>query len=447
MIRGDQTADLDDLVLACRSETARHAFSEAVACFRAGAYRAAIVTTWTAIVYDYLAKLRDLELAGNGQATMILQSVEKARQENDHKRLLLFEHGVLEEAATKFDLLTPIEKEDLERIQKDRNRCAHPSEIAIEDPYRPAAEVARAHMRNAVMHLLSRPPLQGKEAWLRIWGDVTSDLFPDEHEAALERLRVRMPRARATLVNQLVVEVTKVFFDPRHDRSANDRYFAALSAVSTLYPHEVDLVLAQKLPGLADGVEEHRLGLLLVYVAGVERAWSALGGLGQQKLHAFVKSSTSSGDLARASRVQDLWSTVTARIKAIDARTLAELCKRTQKPECREEIVRRFEEGPSSYKTIAILRDAWKAVEGQFNWPQPLVGRLVKLLSSNGGLMNYWGWADLAVEVLHISGAGALAFESDWRAIHDGVARDEKTHYARDAIRGVFPSFATMSPG
>ncbi len=54
--------DIDELVLRCKSKEARYYIAEAVACYKAGAFRACIVMTWIAVVYDFLHKLRQLEL-------------------------------------------------------------------------------------------------------------------------------------------------------------------------------------------------------------------------------------------------------------------------------------------------------------------------------------------------------------------------------------------------
>lgn len=46
--------DLDELTLRCRDEKAREHISEAVASYRVGACRAAIVTTWIAVCFDVI---------------------------------------------------------------------------------------------------------------------------------------------------------------------------------------------------------------------------------------------------------------------------------------------------------------------------------------------------------------------------------------------------------
>lgn len=61
-------ADLDELVLRCKSAAAKAYINEATSCYFAGAYRSAIVATWIAVVYDFVDKLKDLELAGDANA-------------------------------------------------------------------------------------------------------------------------------------------------------------------------------------------------------------------------------------------------------------------------------------------------------------------------------------------------------------------------------------------
>jgi len=77
--------DLDELIVLCRDKLAKKIIQEAVACYRAGAYRSCIVATWNAIVFDFLHKLRELELLGNGEATKILKIFEKISSESKFK--------------------------------------------------------------------------------------------------------------------------------------------------------------------------------------------------------------------------------------------------------------------------------------------------------------------------------------------------------------------------
>lgn len=185
-------------------------------------------------------------------------------------------------------MLSPIENEDLDRLRLDRHRCAHPSMITLDDLYRPTAELARCHMRNAVEHLLSRPPVQGREAWDRIWADIESRYFPETAEEAEDRLRSRLSRARVSLVRKTVVELTRKLLLGADDRSC-PRYFAALLATIKLHHGVVESLLQEKLPSLAEQVPDADLRFLLAYASGGDLAYGALGDAARGRLGAFVK--------------------------------------------------------------------------------------------------------------------------------------------------------------
>jgi hypothetical protein len=48
-MQSERLADLDELILRCRSKQARQYIAEAVACYRAGAFRSCIVATWVVV--------------------------------------------------------------------------------------------------------------------------------------------------------------------------------------------------------------------------------------------------------------------------------------------------------------------------------------------------------------------------------------------------------------
>ena len=170
-------ADLDALVLACRDARSRELIAEAVACYRAGAFRASIVTTWIGVVFDFVHKLRELDVRGDKQARALLERFEKVRRENDVAGALRFEHDVLEQCAV-FEFVSPIQRTDLQRMYDDRNRCAHPAMRAEDERFDPTPELCRLHMRTAVELLLGRPATQGKAALSAVHDEVLSFSSP-----------------------------------------------------------------------------------------------------------------------------------------------------------------------------------------------------------------------------------------------------------------------------
>lgn len=160
-------ADLDELVLRCRDERAKEYIGEAVACYRAGAYRA-IISTWIAVAFDIIDKIRELYFGGDKAAEELTERFDAITRDNDLTRALQFERDLLENARDKFELISSQEFSDLERLQQDRHRCAHPSRTASMEVFTPSPELARAHIRSAIDHLLQHEPAQGKAAFDRI---------------------------------------------------------------------------------------------------------------------------------------------------------------------------------------------------------------------------------------------------------------------------------------
>jgi hypothetical protein len=101
--------DLDELIVRCRDKQAKQFIKEAVACYKAGAYRSCIVSTWNAVVFDFLHKLRELELLADKEASQLLEQFEKLRSEKKLKELWQFESDIPKKALKPFELLSIVE--------------------------------------------------------------------------------------------------------------------------------------------------------------------------------------------------------------------------------------------------------------------------------------------------------------------------------------------------
>ena len=73
----ERIADLDELLLSCRPGSVKTYAEEAVATYRAGAHRACIITTWIAVVFDRIEKMREITLFGNGEAKTKLEEFDR----------------------------------------------------------------------------------------------------------------------------------------------------------------------------------------------------------------------------------------------------------------------------------------------------------------------------------------------------------------------------------
>lgn len=99
----ESLADIEALTLRCRSEESKSYIAEATLCYRAGAHRAAIVSTWIAVVFDLVDKIRDLALSGDAAARELESRfqtyVEQLNEGNQQgvAKALEFEREILKE--------------------------------------------------------------------------------------------------------------------------------------------------------------------------------------------------------------------------------------------------------------------------------------------------------------------------------------------------------------
>lgn len=160
-------ADLDTLVNQVWNPETRRLAGEALRCYNAGAYRASIAATWTAVTADIITKVIGLADDGDTTAVPFQTAVANAQAHGLNregvKAMQSIEADLLANAET-FELIDAIDAHELGRIQEDRNLCVHPSLRLHGGTYEPHAEVARGHLVVALTALLTHPPTQGSRA-------------------------------------------------------------------------------------------------------------------------------------------------------------------------------------------------------------------------------------------------------------------------------------------
>ena len=282
--------DLDELIVMCRDKRAKQLIQEAVACYRAGAYRSCIVATWNAVVFDFLHKLRELDLFGNGEAAALLKNFEKISSEAKVKELWQFESSIPNWAIEKFELISPVEQLDIQRLFEDRSRCAHPSMTSLEEPFEATAELARYHLRSSVTHLLQRPPVQGRAAKERIFQDIKSEYFPIEVELAIQYLQKSLlARAHRALIKDIVRGLTIDLLIESRPIDERTRQFCALNAVLKLYPKEAGEILKDGLSDIIlNKVTDEKWDKIIIYVSTIS-AWEYLNKPCQLKAKKFIE--------------------------------------------------------------------------------------------------------------------------------------------------------------
>lgn len=287
--------DLDELVLTCQDPRSKEYIREAVLCYKAGAYRSAVVASWIAVAFDIVDKIRELAAAGDKMAEVEVARFEKIQRENDIRGALAFEKELPELALKKFEFVSHMECEDLSRLVMDRNRCAHPSHAVDSEIFNPSAELARLHISNVVTSVLSRPAASGKSALDRVMVDLASRYFPSKPAKIIEFLsQGPLGRPRAALYRNFCVVMLKILFSGAHQEISGTRVIAVLPAIKQMHPHlwiseflpvfNAQVHTAQTDAGLSEVV------VLICYNAKLG-LWDGLGQAQQEKLINFVENS------------------------------------------------------------------------------------------------------------------------------------------------------------
>ena len=319
------TIDLDELAARCRNDSARKYIGEAVACYKVGAYRACIVSTWIGVIADILHKLGDLRLTGDRAAEAALKAFEQ--RQIDPKGFVGLEVDILN-TAKNLEFISTIEHAELERIYQDRNKSAHPSVSDPEDVYEPAAELARTAMRTAVSHLLQHPPVQGKAALENIVTAVKSVYFPVVPDDAIRAFSTGpLSHPRNSLVRNLVIRLLKEYLGASSGQDES-RFLAAINAIDTMHKQVSRETLDQKLSQIFSTVADTDFYKVVGFLATVPDCWQHLEDSLRIKLKRCI-GEVAPPELAltvtRALRVPELNEVVVARVRTLTEADLASL--------------------------------------------------------------------------------------------------------------------------
>ncbi|MGK8887293.1 hypothetical protein [Burkholderia gladioli] len=250
--------DLDELVAECPDPRSRKYIRESVQCYKAGAYRAAVVACWIAVAFDLVDKIRSLAASGDAMASETIGAFDRARQSNDVRAALAFEKDLLSVARDKFQFISHIEFVDLQRLVDDRNRCAHPSQVSDNEVFEASPELARLHIVNATRFVLSQPAAQGKQALDRLISELDSNFFPTKLKDAIVFLRASaLAKPRESLLrNYLNILLKRLMKDGGFSWEARGRISNALFALSVIHPEPWKRLMRELLATLIPTLQE-----------------------------------------------------------------------------------------------------------------------------------------------------------------------------------------------
>ncbi|WIV60727.1 hypothetical protein [Amycolatopsis nalaikhensis] len=228
--------DLETLLAQVWSPDVRPLAEEAWRCYNAGAIRASIAATWSAVSADIIVKLIHLADEGDPGAQVFRQQVVDAQDKGLNSggvSAMQKIEGSLVDKAVDFELIDSIGQRELDRIREDRHLCSHPSLRMEGEVYSPRPEAARAHLAIALSTLLVHPPTQGRKLVDEFKNFICDPLFassPSHIQAAFHD-RARTATCRSIIKLAALAAMLEVDPDGRMPAAAHaDRMAFALRA-------------------------------------------------------------------------------------------------------------------------------------------------------------------------------------------------------------------------
>jgi hypothetical protein len=270
--------DLDILLTRIRQPKSKTYFLEAVKAYKVGALRAALSSTWVAVVYDLISKYRELEALGDAAAAAFIQEWDHATATDDVKKLLVLEGRIVADATTNTQLLNRIAGTHLNRLQEDRHRCVHPAFFKEVDLFEPSPELVRLHLVNAIDLVLSQEPLQGKAIFEQFDLDVQSVGFPADHGKILDYVEQRyLARVRPQNVKNFGIVLAKSVLKgvPQPWELQRRKIVSSLVAVRDRAPESWP-DLSQTIVRLIDNLEPENRNRAITFIASFPDFWAQL---------------------------------------------------------------------------------------------------------------------------------------------------------------------------
>ena len=309
---------LEELYLNCRNKSSQDHIKEAIDCYRAGAYRACIVATWIALVYDFIEKVNELSLTGDKEAIKVKEKIENNRKENDISAFLTFEKTILKKMTESFELLSPIERKILERLNEDRNLCAHPSMIGEGIPFEATAELARYHLTNVIDFVLSKPPVQGKAALDNMFKKLDSDYFPIErNEIKIVLLEGPLGRAKESLNRQFFKRVFYKYISSEGSSLTREKYQNTLVVFWELNKDIVEIEFSKYTQNIFDDNKKDTFFNICNLLANIPTLYPSLSELNKSKIRNYVLQDAPVYLLSLLNSVNDLGAVIKQRIDCL----------------------------------------------------------------------------------------------------------------------------------
>ncbi len=288
--------DLDELVLTVRNDISKSYILEGINAYKGGAYRSAIISTWIAITYDIISKIREIAEQGDPDAKNEIINFENHLElsktdKSVIKKLQDFENELLEKALNKFEFINPTEHKYLERIKEDRNLSAHPAFVDSESLFQPSGELVRSHIVHSIKYLLCHQPVQGKAAFDRIVRDVKRISFPKDYSAVKIYLGKKyFDNSKEVLIKKLASGFLSGLLNGEVSKDGNELNVTnTLLVIQEKFPTVFESRLKKILPKIIEEIDDENLWNFLIFLGSNQSSWYFLDEPSKIRVSEFLK--------------------------------------------------------------------------------------------------------------------------------------------------------------
>jgi len=156
------------------NEKTREYFKEVQSSYFNGNFRSAVVVLYSVVIFDLLYKMRDLRDIYNDEgAEKILVEFEEKQKQNpkDSK----WESDLYTNIHQRTKFLSNGELANIKSLHEHRHLSAHPALSHDIELYMPNKDVARAHIRNMLEGVLTKPPIFSKNIFVNLIKDISEN--------------------------------------------------------------------------------------------------------------------------------------------------------------------------------------------------------------------------------------------------------------------------------
>lgn len=304
--------------------------------------------------------------------------------------------------------------------------------ISADETYQLTAELARTHIKNAAMHLLSHPPVQGKAALDRIMNDVASEYFPMSPSDAVSFLRAGpLARARRPLVRNLVLVLSKELLLKGWNSSNRQRRYSALAAILDMY-REIREATLKEAVGILREVPDEKFYRAIFYLANIPLLWDLMDQAGRIKASTYVEKAPEESlerFLHYAIRVPALRAAAMERFSEAETDVMAKAISAAPSHDFADLAIRRFRRAGSFRRAESLFSSLILPLAGLLQAND--VRQLTEAFLDNGQITYANSIPGMYLDLFKQTEHVATATKANWKKISAKIYSDESLAAAK----------------